>query len=608
MPPKVFAIAACAMLLTPAVVRAVPVQYDLSFETTGQSIWNTGTSFTLNQRSFIGAAWRDQTTGIDGIIGEGQTVPNPLRITYDAAFAACRALGFSSSSCINGQSFRAPVPALGSRPSVRSCGRFAVGCQLARAGDVARRAAYDVAFAACRGLGFSATVCRNGQSGRAFVPALGTAPPATLSAATGVAVEGTTDGRVGLELGIEIDSGSVDAMVSYEAILDIPDTTGLASGATINFNPESVLAGTNTLDASFANLGLSVDAIMELSGSVSAETCLIALGCTSGGTPFNIDETAPILSFNEDGEGGILLLGQSPSVFGLPAEADGFPFTLDVAGLAAVTLHLPQPNATGGLDPSGQTLSATGQDDLVDLFLDVDNVIATAAGVPGLFGSSLSFGPFSAGFDIIDVQMGPTIDLQQDFELDPTLFVQLLFDQAVMIGGMLVTEFTSAWDLLPDITFLADDTTVSPTFFLDATLMNETLLDFDLEFIIDLLQITYGFDPLGIDDSIGIGNVLDRAIDLFDSPNLFSNLFELQGFNLQIGESFVISLGSASNVPTVLGARSAVNPIVVGGSVPEPGMVLLILTGMFGFFALRRRDRPGRLVLGGSGARPSTMA
>lgn len=176
-------------------------------------------------------------------------------------------------------------------------------------------------MAACTSLGFSSNVCRNGQSGRLPVIALGTPPPATLSAATGVAVEGTTDGRVGLELGIAVDSGTVDATVSYQAALDIKDTTGLQSGATINFNPNSTLAGLNTLDTSFANLELSVDAIMELSGSVSAEACIIAAECKSGGTPFLIDETAPILSFNEGGEGGILLLGQSPSEFGLPAEA-----------------------------------------------------------------------------------------------------------------------------------------------------------------------------------------------------------------------------------------------------------------------------------------------
>ena len=94
--------------------------------------------------------------------------------------------------------------------------------------DFAKRAAYDLAFAACKKLGNSSSTCRNGRSGRLPVVALGTAPPQFLEVdtRTGVAVEGTSDGRVGLEFGIEIGSGSVDATVSDAATLDMPVVGG----------------------------------------------------------------------------------------------------------------------------------------------------------------------------------------------------------------------------------------------------------------------------------------------------------------------------------------------------------------------------------------------
>lgn len=423
-------------------------------------------------------------------------------------------------------------------------------------------------------------------------------------------------------MGIQIDSGSVDAVVSYQANLEIPDTTSLAPGATINLNANSQLAGANTLNTSFANLELSVDAIMQLSGNVTAEACLVPNGCATGSTPFDIDARAPILSFNADGEGGIEILGVPPSALNIPIP-DGFPIELDVAGLADVTLYLPQPNASGGLDTNTNTLKAHGQDDLADLILDLDNIVATAAGVPGLFGGdlpSLSIGELDVGnfgFDIINVGMGPTIDLVQDFELDPTLWVNLAFDTAVEIGGELVDEITSAWDLLPDITFLANATTVTPTFFLDVDLLNQTLLDFDLDFIIDLLQITYDFpllQPIIGDDSngvIGIGNVLNQGIDLFQSPNLYSLLFDLQGFNLQIGDSFVIALGSESLLPTSRTARSAVNTIIlpeISADVPEAGTVFLLMAGLFGLYGLRRRYWRSHAVGLLSEARLSVMA
>ncbi|MPZ41791.1 MAG: PEP-CTERM sorting domain-containing protein [Betaproteobacteria bacterium] len=588
---------ALVMLAAPLAVEATPIAYDLSFQTSGQSIWNSGTSFTLDKTTFLGVAWQDKKIDIDAMVGqEINPVPNPLRLAYDAAFAVCNAL-HSASACINGQTAQAPVAALGSRPGVRSCGAFAFDCEFARAGDLISRAAYDTAFAACR-IGFSATVCRKGQPLKLPLVALGTAPPSFLNVdtRTGFALNGTTDGRVGLDLGVKIDSGSVDATVSYQATLDIPDTATLDKATPINFNPNSVFAGTNVLNTSFSNVAVSVDAVMELSGSVAVEGCLIGPGCASASAPFNIDETAPILSFNADGEGGILLLGHTPTVFGLPAEANGFPFGLDVAGLAEVTLHLPQPNASGDLDAASQTLKATGQDDLVDLTLDVDNIVASAAGVPGLFGSSFQLPILgSVGFDIINVEMGPAIDLKQEFELDPTLFVSLLFDKAVKVGDTIVTELVAAWDSLPSITFLDDVTLVTPTFFVQADLLNRTLLDFDLEFGIDLLQIFYDFGTLG-KDSIGIGNVLNTGVDLFESPDLYSNLFDLAGFNLQIGDPFEVNFQSGSTGPSSRLARSAINEIVLPAGVaaiPEPGTIMLLLGGIFGIHAFRRRAQRG---------------
>ena len=424
-----------------------------------------------------------------------------------------------------------------------------------------------------------------------FVPPLGTAPSEFLDTRTGAEVSGTTDGRVGFELGVEIDSGSVASTVSYQATLDIPNPAISTLGTPVSFNPNSLLAGTNTLDTNFSSVELSVDAILEISGNVSGEACAILAGCLVGSSPFNIQESAPIFSFNQDGQGGVLLLGQPPSNFGFPDQANGFPFAVDVAGLAEVTLHFPQPDATGGpnaFDPTTGTLKAAGQDDLIDFLVDIDNVVATAAGVPGLFGSSFDIGALgSIGFDIINVEMGPTIDLRQEFELSPTLLVSLLFDQPVLIEGLLVNEWTAPWDLLPDIVFTEFTTTVTPTFFLEADVENSTLLDFDLNFIIDLLQIFYDFGLLG-SDQFGIGNVLDQGIDLFQSPDLYNNLFDLQGFNLQIGESFIIDYISGSTLPSSAFALSAVSQIATG-TVPEPGTLVLLTAGLWGLYALRRR-------------------
>jgi hypothetical protein len=587
------ALAGTLVVMLPS-AQAIPTTYELSFSTTGQSIWDTGTANILEKNEFLGVAWQDQGVNIDAIAGDETTnVPNPLRLAYDAAFATCR-LAFSASVCINGQAARLPVAALGSRPSIRSCGTFDVGCQIARAADFTRHTAYDVAFAGCT-VGFSATVCRNGQSALVPVPPLGTAPAQFLSVdtRTGFALNGTTDGRVGLDVGLRMDSGSVDATVDFLASFDVPDTTGLDKANAISLNPNSVLAGTSTLNTTAPTVQLSVDAVMQISGSVTAEGCFIPAGCEIGSSPINLNERASVLAFNADGEGGVEVLGLPPSAFGAPPAADGFPLSVDAAGLAEVTFYLPQPNASGGLDASGEKLAATGQDDLVDLILDVDNIVAAAAGVPGLFGTSFDIPVLgSVGYDIINVSMGPTIDIIQDFELDPTLFVTLVFDQLVSIGGQIVDTFTSAWDLLPDITFLSDRTTVTPTFFVAATMLSQTLLDFDLNFGIDLLQIFYDFGALG-SETVGVGNVLNKGVDLFQSPNLYEKLFALQGFNVSRGDSFVVDFINGSSGPLSALGVSDIDPIVLAGvsnttDIPEPGSLLLVILALGAIVGSRR--------------------
>lgn len=266
-------------------------------------------------------------------------------------------------------------------------------------------------------------------------------------------------------------------------------------------------------------------------------------------------------------------------------------------------IFFPQPNASGGLNVGGDKLTATGQDDMLNLLLDVDNIVASAAGVPGLFGVSADVAGVSLGYDIINFQMGPTIDLQQDFELEPTLMVELVFDQLVEIGGQLVSSIQTAWNELPDITFFAPTTMVTPTFFLQANLLNQTLLDFDLEMFLDLLQITLDHDLLPDPIQIGIGNILSLGIDLFDSPNLYEKLFSLQGFNIQIGDSFAINLGSDSILPSSLIALSADNPIVLREisateEIPVPATVLLLILGL-GLIVLRR---PARISVNPTGS------
>ncbi len=495
--------------LFPFAATAVPVSYNgLSFQTADQSIWDTGDSFILNETKFIGAQWSGLSTNLDLLAGsENARVPGTGGTVPNPLYAAWVLCGgpLGNPLCGDAPSTTIPNPI----------------------------------------------------------------PAATFDSRFGAEVIGTSNGKIGFNFGLSIDSGSVDATVSYDAELIAPDYMNANPFEPFSLNPNSTLAGVNTLETNFSELSAYAEAVMQLSGEISATGCPFIGTCYEGSTPYNIDFTPEIISFNQDGTGGVELFDGlfQPSDFGVNPLLDGFPLSFDIAGLAEITLYQSQPDTSGGLNAGTQTLQSTGQDDLLDLILDLDNIVATAAGVPGLFGSSFDIPVLgSVGFDIINVAMGPTIDLQQNFELEPTLWVDLLFSKPVEVGGIMVTSLSSAWDNLPDISFGSGETWVTPEFYLSSYLNNDTLLDFDLAFMIDLLQIYYDFGLAG-SNSFGIGNVLDEAISLFDTPAFYSNRFELLGFNRIAGDPFLAKL-------------------------PEPGTLLLYGLGLFGLgYAARRKAK-----------------
>ena len=78
------------------------------------------------------------------------------------------------------------------------------------------------------------------------------------------------------------------------------------------------------------------------------------------------------------------------------------------------------------------------------------------------------------GYDLIDIEFGPTIDLIQAFELDPDLFVELTFDRPVeLMNGDEVSVLTSRFADLPEIALLDDSPVLmTPKFFIEALFGN----------------------------------------------------------------------------------------------------------------------------------------
>lgn len=536
------ALSLLAMIATPAAGLPMYDSGALNFSTTGQSMWGPGAAFQASDSVFVGAEWQNRTAGVGGFVGSvsDQTVyTNPGWWAWKA--------------CVSTVNFLC-----GNEPS--------------------------------RG-----------------------AETITVDTRTGARVDLTTSGKFGLEFGYTVDSGSVDASAKFSAAAVLPEKR-LSKLEYFDFNPSDSLDD-GTLSSQSPNAEAYINAIAQLSGSVTARACLITQGCTPNGTANlpTLDETLPVLSIdpnslkvvpgalpaaNPDDPrlplAEVSLVNQTLTLQGaLDASlvpgfklttsqftiADTTPPTPDITlDLASLSFQLPVITTSGGL--SGGSITSGGRSDFLNAKVDLDGVAALSGAIPPTgFGVTLiDSGGFkiAAQFDALDIDAGPDLGIQQDFELEPTLMVQLDFSNPVMLAGLpgLHDVWQGAWKDLPEIA-LTETTTFSPTWWIDAELIHTIGIDLGLSGTMDILK--FGFtasagsvdilstNPISLNSLLGLGNELFATDKLYfpiwDSP------FALGGFNTIAGASFTIEL------------------------VPEPATVVLLLVG--GVLLVLRRRRHG---------------
>ena len=260
--------------------------------------------------------------------------------------------------------------------------------------------------------------------------------------------------------------------------------------------------------------------------------------------------------------------------------------------LAELTVFVPDIATTG--TGSGVPVTSSGRDDLLSLQLDLDAAATLFRGLPpvGLKLTPIDTGPFKlqVSFDLIDVDAGPVLGLTQDFEFTPTLMASIEFSNPVQIAGSpgQQNSWTGKWSELPQFA-IADTTTFTPTFWLDALLKNDMGLDLGLVGTLDLLKLgatgsvggvdLLDFNPLSLNNLLGIGN------ELFKTPkvgfSVYDTTFGLGGFNRVAGTPFTLSIGD--QLPGSGTAGDA--------QVPEPDTIALLLAGLLAALQLGRRSR-----------------
>lgn len=545
------------VLLVPAAHAAV--MYDagaLNFESTNQSMWGSGSAYVNSNSVFVGTQWSNKTATIGGIAGDANTVIIPGTNDYTIRWFEPR---------IN-------------------LGFTSIGCGCTRSKTIA-------------GI-----------------------PPVTADTRTGAEINLHTSGKVGLEFGYTIDSGSINTTANFNASAIVPDQ--IQAAQYFSLNTASVL-GSGTIQSQSPKVEAYMSAIMQLSGSIDAQACLVPFGCSAKGTAAlpTIDLNQRILSVDPNsikvldgaGPGGApiaetTLFNQSLTLEGgLSATlVPGFKLTTlngaativntmppvpsVTADMAELTVQLPDIATSGS--GSNAPITSSGRDDVLSAQVDLDGMATMFAGLPptGLNFDLIDTPVFKIGasLDLIDVDAGPVLGLAQDFEFSPTLMTTINFSNPVEIAGMIgpQTSWTGKWSDLPAIA-ISQTTTANPVFWIDAFLTNNMGLDLGLEGTMDLLKLgatasvggidVLGLNPLSLNNLLGLDNTLFSTDKLlFD---IFSDTFGLGGFDQIQGSPILLAL--------------ATDPGQGGNLVPEPGTLWLALAVLIGWGATQRRGRAG---------------
>lgn len=594
-----------AASLGAGVARAESVLYDaglLSFESKAQSMWGTGDAFRKADSLFVGTEWSDRRGTIGAITGSANALITPAipSVQISPEIPGYTIPGVPS-KLITPAIYTPEIPAqFVNVPPVKStiCAPWPFDDQCS---TVTITEGYRKQVSAY----VPPKLITPAVYSPAIPPVNVPAVPAVYSPAvpavygdtrTGATIDVTSSGKVGLTLGYAIDSGSVDASAGFRATAHVPDR--VKATEFFNLNAGSVFA-TGTLTTQSPKVEAYITPVIQLSGTLDATVCGVALGCASSGKValptisadkqrlLSIDPNSlkvldgvmpdgkplaevpidnqtltleggatlsdpPVVGFKLTGPGGVTIATNLPS--GVPA------VTAKVATLTTLVPNI----ATHG-STTNAPVTSTGRSDVLTAKIDLDAVAASQGLIPptGATLDVLDAGGFklSVSGDLIDAEAGPVLGVTQSFKFTPVLMSTLVFSRPVHIAGQegLHERWTGEWNELPALA-VDDTTTVSPTFWIDARLTNELGLDLGLVGTYDLLEIgatakagpvdVLRFNSLSLNRLLGLGNTMFETDKLAFSVH--SESFGLRGFQAIAAVPFTIAVPEPSTYATLL--------------------------------------------------------
>lgn len=390
----------------------------------------------------------------------------------------------------------------------------------------------------------------------------------------GAEVGGIFDLRTGFEIATRNDSGTIDAAQSFLTSLMYDDQRLTGQFTDLVTSQQST---EQWMQTTFPNVGLDVDFAFDLETSIDGKGCVVdcvdftLIPYTSAETDFDVFDYNRDIDGDGAPDGLVELFGvgideefaayqtDTETVVGGGATTEPalqlnleLPFKKGVS-LGYVRVEVPQPHTEATELYGDSTLHSAAEDDFIEIGADVDSLLVLIPGVGPIINQINSNGitlpnvELGIGYDLLNFNVEWDMDYSQEFTLLSNLVVELAFSEPVvwLNNGIyeLISSWQGSWLDVPDFTLLHPGTvTATPTFDLAATLWNLTELDYDLDFILELITLWYDFGLLG-SGSFALFEG-EWPVDLFRTT-VFDDEFSLIGWNSVAGDSFDVHFSEA---------------------------------------------------------------
>ena len=571
-------VAGASIALNLTSVQAATFNYNLNFETTGQSIWAPGSGVSFTDNRFLGVSWNEglqktivpEKTLIPSAtlvpeINIPSTVITPAKV-IPAVYTPAKVIPavVIPGKCVGRGRWKVCSPDVTVTPEIR-IPRKLVTPEI----KIPRKLVTP-----------EIRIPPVLVTPEIRIPEVRT-PGSTISAvkspefkSPSVGIAASITAKAGLESKLKIEGGTVNSFIPINLFLEIPEGK-VKPGETI-----TIKSGFSVADgATFSTASPIASYILDLVFGLNAKS---GFQVGANEIPIFPDYNIPETRTN------FLNLNPQKASFGVP-----------LGDVGSLKVKVPTVNTKGFLDGANK-LTSKGSDSFVQGKLDLDAVVTKLfPAIPPLQGSfeaalipkpDISVPGFStddilkklgignldlsarAKYNLLDMTLGANLNLGQSF----SLLAEGLTGQLIPKNGSAIS-FRVGQDVaitVPDFGGTEGIFNIDAVVDLNAMFSNKTSLGFDVNFAVlaGLLEIDPPFNVPGLK----VGPLFDKNLELFkgDLAPLYNKSFNLTGFssrNFSLGIPVASVPGSTGTIPGSTGTIPGGTGTIPGGTGTIPG-------------------------------------